>query len=312
VLVGRSPAVRRIAELITRVGIKGSPVNVLIRGESGTGKDVVARAIHARGPRRMQAFIQVNCTAMPEHLVESELFGHEKGAFTDAKEAKQGLFDLANRGTLFLDEIGDMPRALQAKLLQVLETHRFRRIGGMREIDVDVHVIAATNRNLEAAVATGDFREDLFYRLNVLALTLPPLRERPEDIMPLATHFIATLCRDLAQPSREISADAVHALEHYPWPGNARELRNVLERILLIEEDTQVRRMHLPTDIAGVSPMQHHGMVLPAEGIDLDAAEGELIAQAMERAGGNKTAAARLLGLSRDTLRYRLEKYGIA
>ena len=165
------------------------PVNVLVRGESGTGKDLVARAIHARGPRRGQPFIAVNCTSIPESLVESELFGHEAGAYTDAREAKRGLFELAHKGTIFLDEIGDMPKTMQAKLLQVLETHEFRRVGGTRTIEVDVHVVTATNRNLEEAVAAGEFREDLFYRLNVVPVHLPALRERPEDIMPLALHF---------------------------------------------------------------------------------------------------------------------------
>ncbi len=310
-LVGRSPALRRIAETIARVGSKGSAVNILIRGESGTGKDVVARAIHARGPRRSQPFISVNCTAMPEHLVESELFGHEAGAYTDAKEAKKGLFELADRGTLFLDEIGDMPRALQAKLLQVLESHRFRRIGGVRDIEVDVHVITATNRDLEAAQKAGEFREDLFYRLNVLPIVMPPLRDRPEDIQPLATHFGGVLARELGQPTRELAPEVARAFDRYAWPGNARELRNVLERILLIEDDTLVRLEHLPPTIAGIAPTRPNALVLPAEGLDLDQTERELIVQAMARAGGNKTAAARLLGLTRDTMRYRLEKFGI-
>jgi transcriptional regulator with PAS, ATPase and Fis domain len=248
---------------------------------------------------------------MPEHLVESELFGHEKGAFTDAKDAKKGLFELAHRGTLFLDEIGDMPRGLQAKLLQVLETHRLRRVGGVREIDVDVHVVTATNRNLEVAVACGDFREDLYYRLNVLAINLPPLRERPEDVLPLATHFVTTLCRELSQPSRELTPSVVRAFERYPWPGNARELRNVLERILLVEDDTVVREEHLPLEIAGARHTPSHGLRLPIEGLDLDATERDLITQALARSGGNKTAAARLLGISRDTFRYRLEKHEI-
>jgi DNA-binding NtrC family response regulator len=173
VLVGRSPALRRIAELITRVGAKGSSVNILVRGESGTGKDVVARAIHARGPRRSQPFLSVNCTSLPEQLVESELFGHEAGAYTDARETKRGLFEIAHNGTILLDEVGDMPKSMQAKLLQFLETHTFRRVGGVRNIEVDVHVLTATYRNLEEAVADGSFREDLFYRLNVLPVQIP-------------------------------------------------------------------------------------------------------------------------------------------
>jgi DNA-binding NtrC family response regulator len=310
-LVGRSPALRRIAELITRVGARGSPVNILLRGESGTGKDVVARAIHARGPRQAHPFVSVNCTSLPEQLVESELFGHERGAYTDARELKRGLVEIAHRGTVFLDEIGDMPRLMQSKVLHFLETHEFRRVGGVRNIEVDVHVIAATNRNLEEAVARGDFREDLFYRLNVVPIQLPPLRDRPEDIGPLAVHLVDSLCRELRMAPREIHPEALLALEGYSWPGNARELRNVLERILLLEESAWIGVEHLPAELRAASAIKAKGFVLPPSGIDLEALERDLMCQAMERADGNKTNAARLLCLSRDTLRYRLEKYGI-
>ena len=318
-LVGRSPALRRVAELITRVGAKGSAMNILIRGESGTGKDLVARALHARGPRRANPFVSVNCTALPEHLVESELFGHEAGAYTDAREAKRGLFELAHRGTIFLDEIGDMPKAAQATLLHFLATHEFRRVGGVRSIEVDVHVVTATNRNLEEAVAQGEFREDLFYRLNVVPVHLPALRERPEDIAPLAVHFMDNLCRDLRQEPRSLSPEALRAMESYPWPGNARELRNVLERVLLLEDADTIRLEHLPPQFSanGNGNGNGHGgakakvFVLPPSGLDLEELERELICQALDRSDGNKTGAARLLGLSRDTLRYRLEKYGI-
>jgi DNA-binding NtrC family response regulator len=310
-LVGRSPALRRIAELITRVGARGSPVNILLRGESGTGKNVVARAIHARGPRQAHPFVSVNCTSLPEQLVESELFGHERGAYTDARELKRGLVEIAHRGTVFLDEIGDMPRLMQSKVLHFLETHEFRRVGGVRSIEVDVHVIAATNRNLEEAVARGDFREDLFYRLNVVPIQLPPLRDRPEDIGPLAVHLVDALCRELRMAPREIHPEALQVLEGYAWPGNARELRNVLERILLLEESACIGVEHLPSELRAASAAQAQGFVLPPSGIDLEALERDLMCQAMERADGNKTSAARLLCLSRDTLRYRLEKYGI-
>jgi DNA-binding NtrC family response regulator len=310
-LVGRSPALRHVAELITRVGARGSPVNILLRGESGTGKDVVARAIHARGPRQVQPFVSVNCTSLPEQLVESELFGHERGAYTDARELKRGLVEIAHRGTVFLDEIGDMPKVMQSKVLHFLETHEFRRVGGVRSIEVDVHVIAATNRNLEEAVARGDFREDLFYRLNVVPIQLPPLRDRPEDIGPLAVHLVDSLCRELRMASREIDPEALQVLEGYAWPGNARELRNVLERILLLEESACIGVEHLPLELRAASATQAQGFVLPPSGIDLEALERDLMCQAMERADGNKTSAARLLCLSRDTLRYRLEKYGI-
>ena len=310
-LVGRSPALRRIAELITRVGARGSPVNILLRGESGTGKDVVARAIHARGPRQAHPFVSVNCTSLPDQLVESELFGHERGAYTDARELKRGLVEIAHRGTVFLDEIGDMPRVMQSKVLHFLETHEFRRVGGVRSIEVDVHVIAATNRNLEEAVARGDFREDLFYRLNVVPIQLPPLRDRPEDIGPLAVHLVDSLCRELRLAPREIHPEALLALEGYSWPGNARELRNVLERILLLEESACIGVEHLPAELRAASAIKAKGFALPPSGIDLEALERDLMCQAMERADGNKTNAARLLCLSRDTLRYRLEKYGI-
>jgi two-component system, NtrC family, response regulator AtoC len=310
-LVGRSSALRRIADLVTRVAAKGSTVNVLVRGESGTGKGLIARAIHARGPRRHQPFMSVNCTSLPDQLVESELFGHEAGAYTDAREMKRGLFEIAHRGTIFLDEIGDMPKPMQAKLLHFLETHEFRRVGGTRNIEVDVHVLTATNRDLEDAVAKGDFREDLFYRLNVLPVTIPPLRERPEDIAPLTTHFVETLCRELGQPPREVATEALRALEHYAWPGNARELENVIERVLLLEDEPLIRVEHLPPEFQGVAPQRGRAFVLPAGGLNLEEIEREFIAQALDRTSGNKTKAARLLGLSRDTMRYRLEKYGI-
>jgi len=314
-LVGRSPALRRIADLITRVAARGTTVNVLVSGESGTGKGVIARAIHARGPRRAQPFVSVNCTSIPEHLVESELFGHEPGAYTDAKELKRGLFEIAEKGTVFLDEVGDMPKAMQAKLLHVIETHQFRRVGGVRSLDADVHVLTATNRNLEEAVAKGEFREDLFYRLNVINIRIPPLRERPEDIAPLATHFVEDLCREMGLGSREITREALAALETYAWPGNVRELRNVLERVLLLEDGECVALDHLPPEIGGKRAAGSAGrapaFVLPASGVDLEAIEREFLCQALERTSGNKTGAARLLGLTRDTMRYRLEKYGI-
>jgi two-component system response regulator AtoC len=310
-LVGRSPAMRKIAELITRLGAKGSTMNVLLRGESGTGKDVVARAIHAQGPRHTQPFVSVNCTSLPEQLVESELFGHEPGAYTDAREVKRGLFEIAHHGTVFLDEIGDVPKAMQAKLLHFLETYEFRRVGGLRNIEVDVHVITATNRDLEAAVSDGNFREDLFYRLNVVPIVIPPLRERPEDIGPLAMHFVELLCLDLSQPVRQVTKEALRTLEAYSWPGNARELRNVIERVLLLEDSDAIQAEHLPAEIRGNGARNPKSMILPANGLELEELERDLICQALARAEGNKTGAARLLGLSRDTLRYRLEKYGI-
>ncbi len=313
VLVGRSRAVRQIAEVITRIAVRGAPSTVLIQGESGTGKDVVARAIHARGPRCGGPFIAVNCTALPENLVESELFGHQAGAFTDARREKRGLFELAHGGTLFLDEVGDMPRPAQSKLLQVLETHTIRRVGGTRDIGVDVHVLAATHRDLQAAVRDGEFREDLYYRLNVVPVVVPPLRDRPEDVAPLALHFLEQLTREMRLPERRIAPAALEALEAYPWPGNVRQLRNVLERVLLMGDETVIEPEALPAEIrSAVRDQAEPGDVrLPPEGVKLEEVERALIRQALERADGNKSHAARLLGLTRDTLRYRLEKHGL-
>jgi len=310
--VGRSAASRRVAELITRVAMKGTPTNVLIRGETGTGKDVVARAIHAQGPRRGRPFLRLNCTAVPEHLVESELFGHEAGAFTDAKEAKRGLVELAHQGTLLLDEIGDMPLAAQAKLLGFVETRTFRRVGGLEDREVDVHVIAATNRDLEAAVEEGTFRGDLFFRLNVIPIELPPLRERREDIAPLALHFVEALCRELRQSPRELAPETFEIMERHDWPGNAREIRNLLERLLLLYDEDPITPDLLPTEMQRASGRRADLISLPPDGLNLDELEQELIRQALARTAGNKTGAARLLGVTRDTLRYRLEKYGIA
>ena len=312
-LVGRSFALRKVADLITRLAVRGIPSNVLIRGESGTGKDVVARAIHARGPRQGGPFINVNCTALPESLVESELFGHEAGAFTDAREEKRGLFELADGGTIFLDEVGDMPLSGQSKLLNVLENKVLRHVGGVRDIRVDVHVVAATNRDLEAAVAAGEFREDLFYRLNVVPILMPPLRERREDIAPLAMHFLADLVKEMRLPERHFTPDALRALEAHDWPGNARQLRNLLERILLLEDGDTIGVASLAPEIrkkdahAGAPS----GFVLPTDGVDLEDVERSLMLQALEQAGGNKTRAAKLLRLTRDTFRYRVEKYDL-
>ena len=309
-LVGRSHAIRAIAELITHLGVRRTPTNVLVRGESGTGKEVVARAIHAKGPRQAGPFIMVNCTSLPDALIESELFSHAKGAFTDAREEKRGLIELADGGTILLDEIGDMPLTGQAKILQFLETHTLRRVGGVRDHTVDTHVIAATNRDLEAAVRSGAFREDLYYRLNVVPITVPPLRTRPEDIAPLAIHFIESLSKEMRLPPRVLEPDALRALERHSWPGNARQLRNVIERILLLEDDETITVTHLPAEIrGGVEPDQ--AIVLPPTGMDLEELEKGLIVQALERTRGNKAAAARLLRVSRDQMRYRIEKHGL-
>lgn len=311
-IVGRSEAMQRVVHMIGKVAAsEGS--TVLLRGESGVGKEVVAQAIHARSPRADYAFLEINCTALPETLIESELFGYEKGAFTDAKQRKQGLLELADRGSVLLDEIGDLPPGAQAKLLRFLETRTFKRVGGVRDIAVDVRIIASTNRDLEAAVREGAFRRDLFYRLNVVPITIPPVRERAEDIEPLARYFLEKIATTLRRPVRAISREALAMLERYPWPGNARELRNVIERVVILEEGPEIRAEHLPDELQlGRRALDlEPGFKLPPGGVHLEELEKDLIRQALAQTQGNKTRAAELLGLTRDTLRYRIEKYVI-
>jgi DNA-binding NtrC family response regulator len=309
--VGRSPALRQLAETVEKVA-RTESATVLLQGESGTGKDLVARAIHARSGRKDQPFLEINCTTLPEQLVEAELFGHERGAFTDARERKKGLAELADGGTLLLDEIGDMPLGAQSKLLRFLEDSRFKRLGGTSDIPVNVRVIAATNRKLDKAVEEGDFRSDLYYRLKVVDLYIPPLRDRPEDCAPLALYFVEQLAGELRREPPTLTADAISVLEAYSWPGNARELRNVLERALIMEDMTTILPEHLPVEIRGaVVPNGGSDRIvrLPAEGFSMADVERDAIEQALMRTGGNVTGAARLLGLSRDTLRYRMKKY---
>lgn len=312
-VVGRSAAMQRVVELMGKVAASEG-TTVLVRGESGVGKEVVARGIHAQSARREFPFLEINCTALPETLLESELFGHEKGAFTDAKERKQGLLELADRGTVLLDEIGDLPAGAQAKLLRFLETRTFKRVGGVRDITVDVRIIASTNRDLEAAVREGAFRRDLFFRLNVVPIVIPPLRERPEDVEPLAYHFLRAMTTALRRPARGISREALAMLERYAWPGNARELKNVIERAVILEEGPEILPAHLPDELkpGGRALDLEPGFRLPPGGIDLEQLEQDLLRQALEQARGNKTRAAELLGLTRDTLRYRVEKYGLS
>jgi DNA-binding NtrC family response regulator len=283
----------------------------LIEGENGTGKELAARALHFGSARANQPFMDINCSAVTETLFESELFGHERGAFTDAKTAKKGLFELADGGTVLLDEIGDMKPAIQAKLLRVLESRQFRRVGGTQDIAVDVRVIASTNKNLETAVARGEFRQDLLYRLKVIAVNLPALRDRPEDIPLLARHFLEQFAQEFKKPTKQLSDEAAEALRQYDWPGNVRELRNVIERLVILEADPVILPSHLPPELRmGVKRGGSAGLELPAAGIKLADAERHLVLQAMERAGGNQTQAAQLLGIERDALRRRLIKYG--
>ncbi len=312
-IVGRSAAMQQIADNVEKLA-RAESATVLLQGESGTGKDLVARAIHVRSNRRDRPFLEINCTALPEHLVESELFGHERGAFTDARERKKGLAELADGGTLFLDEIGDMPPGAQAKLLRFLEDSRFKRLGGVTDIWVDVRVVAATNRDLEAAVEDGRFRDDLYYRLKVVPIHIPPLRERPEDTAPLAFYFVEKLARELKREPPALSAATLEILEAYSWPGNARELYNVLERAIILEDTEEIRPEHLPAEICGLPQSTRASapvVQLPTDGIGMEEVERDLIEQALRRCRGNVAQAARLLELSRDTLRYRIKKYGL-
>jgi transcriptional regulator with PAS, ATPase and Fis domain len=296
--------IRKVAE--------SDATTVLVEGANGTGKELAARAVHFGGARANQPFMDINCSALPENLIESELFGHERGAFTDAKNTKRGLFELADGGTILLDEIGDMKLALQAKLLRVLETRQFRRVGGSQDITVDVRVIALTNRNLEEAVARGEFRQDLYYRLKVITVTMPTLAERPKDIPILAEHFLKSFAHEFKKPLKQMSAPALEALQNYPWPGNVRELRNVIERLVILEADRVILPKHLPPEIhAGAKRGGKWIIELPAVGVALVDVERELVLQALERAGGNQTHAAELLGIERDALRRRMIKYGL-
>jgi transcriptional regulator with PAS, ATPase and Fis domain len=305
------PAMRRLFELGTRVA-RGT-ISVLLVGETGTGKEVLAELVHRHSPRAAGPLVRVNCAAFADGLVESELFGHEKGAFTGATRDRAGLLESADGGTVVLDEVGEMAPALQAKLLRVLEEKAFRRVGGTGDITVDVRIIAATNRDLEERVRAGKFRDDLFYRLNVLRLELPPLRARREDIPRLAQYFIEAFRVEFKRSVRGLSAAAQSALSGYAWPGNVRELRNLIERAVLLSEGEVLQ----PGDfdgLRGVAPLPVEpgsGFSLPAEGVNLEDVEKQLVTQALERTGGNQTRAAALLGLHRDQIRYRIEKFGL-
>jgi DNA-binding NtrC family response regulator len=320
--VGRSKALEPLFAALHQLETVPAQ-RVLLLGESGTGKDVVARALHSAGPRKNGVFVEVDCTALPEHLAESELFGHEKGAFTDAKATKRGLLEVAAGGVLFLDEIGELPLPLQAKFLRALENRTFKRVGGVTTIKFDAQVVAATNRDLKAEVDAGRFREDLYYRLNVVSLRIPPLRERTDDLPLLVDHFLTQLNREFGRSIRGVETEAMRQLAAYSWPGNVRELKNVLERIALLGAPTHVRVEDLPPELtsparrpAAATPAAAlpgaHPFHLPDTGIVLEEVERDFIVQALERTRGNQAAAARLLGLSRFRLRYRIEKFGLA
>jgi DNA-binding NtrC family response regulator len=313
-IVGDSGAMKEVFRLINKVG-RSAASTVLITGESGTGKDLVAKAIHYASDRARGPFMNITCTALPETLLESELMGHERGAFTDAKSAKQGLFEMASGGSVFLDEIGDMGILLQAKLLRLLEEKTFRRVGGVKDIKVDIRVIAATNRDLAKAVAEGRFREDLYYRLKVIPIVLPALRERPEDIPPLARHFIDQFNREFKKHCRGINDEALEILKRQPWPGNVRELKNVIERAMILEDKDMLDESDLPEDVKWAPKdgglVTADGFKLPEGGYPLERMELELVKQALAKAAGNQTRAARLLSISRDALRYKMKKFSL-
>jgi DNA-binding NtrC family response regulator len=316
-IVARSPQMQAVLRTVRTVA--PLKTTVLITGESGTGKELIARALHAEGPRGDQAWVVLNCAAIPETLLESELFGHERGAFTDAHARKIGLFEQAHRGTLFLDEIGEMSVNVQAKLLRVLEDERFTRVGGTRPIQVDVRVIAATNRNLDRAIQEGRFRADLFYRLNVISIHLPPLRERTEDIPALVAHFLEAKCRALNLPQKRFSREALEAILAYSWPGNVRELENAIERAVILSGDRLElgpgdlqEQLRLPSSegpIGSLVPEVLSGRRSLGEAVDLF--EQTIIERGLALAGYNQTRAAEILGTTRRILKYKIDKLGI-
>ncbi len=312
-IIGRSAAMRDIFQTVERVA--PTRATVLLAGESGVGKDMIARAIHHHSPRARHAFVKINCTALPENLMESELFGYEKGAFTGASVSKPGKFEQADQGTAFLDEIGDVPGNIQVKLLRILQEKQFERLGSNLTRNVDVRVIAATNVDLRAALEEGRFREDLYYRLNVVPISIPPLRQRREDIPFLALHFVNKLSKDLGSRAKEISPAAVDRLLEYSWPGNVRELENTIERSLVLASGEMLQasdmRIEAARNTSAASAASSQNQPLLPEGETLEHWEQMMIKEAMRRANGNKSQAARMLGLTRNALRYRLSQMGL-
>jgi len=311
-IIGQSRHMRNVLALAEKIA-RCDAGTVLIQGESGTGKELIAKAIHYQSARADKPFVAINCAAVPQMLLESELMGHEKGAFTDAKLQRKGLFEMADGGTIFLDEIGDMEPLMQAKLLRVLEERSFRRVGGTTDVQVDVRIVSATNKDLRKAMAEKTFRNDLYYRIQVIPIYLPPLREREEDIMPLAEHFIGHFNCKFGKNLQGISKMAEKYLTGYSWPGNIRELKNVIERAIVLESEETLLVEHLPQELvartvgAGAC---NGGFRLPPEGIDIEEVERELIRQALEISEGNRSQAARKLSLGIDAFRYRMKKFG--
>ncbi len=308
-IVARSPKMQEVLATVERVAPTNS--TVLLGGESGVGKDLIARAIHEKSRRASGPFLKINSTAIPENLLESELFGFEKGAFTGAVASKPGKFELADKGTLFLDEIGDVPPATQVKLLRVLQEREFERLGGTRTVKVDVRLIAATNKDLRQALEQGTFREDLYYRLNVVPIDIAPLRERKEDIADLVNLFISRFSGESGKPVEGITSEAMQILVNYHWPGNVRELQNIVERACALAKGSVLGPSDIHLDVRPAKSANGPGGFLP-DGMTLEQWEDEMVQEALRRANGNKSQAARLLGLSRNALRYRLSKIGIA
>jgi len=308
-VVARSPKMQEVLATVERVAPTNS--TVLLGGESGVGKDLIARAIHEKSRRASGPFLKINSTAIPENLLESELFGFEKGAFTGAVASKPGKFELADKGTLFLDEIGDVPPVTQVKLLRVLQEREFERLGGTRTVKVDVRLIAATNKDLREALEQGTFREDLYYRLNVVPIDIAPLRERKGDIPDLVNLFISRFKGESGKPVEGITPEAMRILVNYHWPGNVRELQNIIERACALAKGSVLEPLDIHLDVRPAKTANGPGGFLP-EGMTLEQWEDEMVQEALRRANGNKSQAARLLGLSRNALRYRLSKIGIA
>ena len=326
-VVGDSQSLRDLMEFVLKIA-RSEAQTILITGESGTGKDLLSKVIHYNSSRANKPFVAINCSAIPENLIEAELFGHEKGAFTDAKAMKRGMFEMADQGTLLLDEISELSPFLQAKLLRVLEDHTFRRVGGVRDMTVDVRVIAASNRDLERGLAEKRFREDLYSRLSVITIHLPPLRERKEDIVPLAEFFVRHYSQKFRKPIEGVTAELKRVLLNYDWPGNVRELKNAIERAMILEEEKTLTPAYLPIRVtspqvgplstadeeAGVWKITEDGRripvwEIPASGTRLEEVERMLVEQALKQAHGNQSRAARMLDISRDALRYKIKKF---
>ncbi len=316
-IIGKGQHMNHILSMVQKVA-QSDASTVLIQGESGTGKELIAKAIHYESGRAEKPFMAINCAAVSETLLESELMGHEKGAFTDAKSMKKGLFEIANGGTIFLDEIGDMDIVMQAKLLRVLEERSFRRVGGTKDIQIDVRIVSATNKDLVQAIEEKSFRHDLYYRLQVIPIYLPPLRERRDDVVLLAEYFVDHFRKEFGKKVKGISDEARKFLLSYDWPGNIRELKNVIERAIILENDEYLKLVHFPRDMVPggggsssvAEPAGPFKIVLPEEGIDIEDVERELIRQAIEQSDGNQSKAARKLNLGIDAFRYRMKKFG--